>query len=250
MRKLFLFIVCLLFFIYGSNHALAALEVTYITDIFVDTPTISKGYTVKSEDGNFYVGIRPEVLAVETRVVVKQYDKNQFDFPEGWQAVTNVYEFDIFNKDAFKNEKPLIIRFQAEEPTKQLKKVFFWNGVIEEWVELPSETKDYTVVDSVLHLPYAKMVVLENIEKIGIGDASWYKYRDCLCAASPDYPKGSKLLVKDLDTKKEVVVTVNDYGPDRSIFPNRVIDLDKVAFSKLGPPSWGVLRNILVSQIQ
>ena len=105
-------------------------------------------------------------------------------------------------------------------------------------------------MQSVLHLPYAKMVVLENNEVLQIGDASWYGYKGCLCAASPDYEKGSQLRVKDLDTDKEIIVTVNDYGPDRSIFPNRVIDLDKVAFRELGSLGCGVLHNILVEQVK
>ncbi|NQT50081.1 hypothetical protein HQ571_05290 [Candidatus Kuenenbacteria bacterium] len=102
---------------------------------------------------------------------------------------------------------------------------------------------------SILHLPYAKMVVLKHSEILQIGDASWYGYKGCMCAASPDYEKGTQLKVKDLDTGKEIVVTVNDYGPDRSIFPLRVIDLDKVAFQELGHLSWGILKNILVSSI-
>ncbi len=128
--------------------------------------------------------------------------------------------------------------------------MFFWNGLKESWIELPSETKDYSVVDSIIHLPYAKMVILAKDDSMAIGDASWYGYKSCMCAASPDYPKGTKLKVKDLDTEKEIVVEVNDYGPDRSIHPERVIDLDKIAFRKLGPLSCGILRNILVTEIK
>ena len=225
-------------------------ETTFITDINIDQATIIKGYTVVSEDENFRLGIYPEVLAMETRVVVKQFDKDDFTYPEEWQPVSDVYEFDIFNKQAFQDEKPLLIRIKTFEKTKMLKKIFFWNGVIDEWVELPSEVGDREIMKSVLHLPYAKMVVLEHEEIIQIGDASWYGYKGCLCAASPDYPKGSKLKVKDLDTQKEIIITVNDYGPDRSIFPERVIDLDKVAFMELGRLSWGILHNILVTKIK
>jgi hypothetical protein len=237
-------LVMLLLFVMGTV-GVQALTVTYVTDLFIDTPTISKGYTVRSNDQNFNLGIYPEVLAMQTRVVVKQYDKDEFDYPEGWTAVSNVYEFDIFNKDAFQDEKPLTIRIKTEE-TKQLKKMFFYNKVITKWVELPSKTKDLETIDSILHLPYAKMVVLANDDIIEIGDASWYAYKGCACAASPDYAKGTVLEVIDLDTDKQIEVVVNDYGPDRSIHPNRVIDLDKVAFSELGWLGSGILHNILV----
>lgn len=75
------------------------------------------------------------------------------------------------------------------------------------------------------------------------GTATWYKYKQCNCAASPDFPKGTELLVRSVDQPdKTVVVRVNDYGPDRSLFPTRVIDLDSVAFKLLSPLSAGVIR--------
>jgi hypothetical protein len=74
------------------------------------------------------------------------------------------------------------------------------------------------------------------------GLASWYNYKHCNCAASPDVPKGTKLKVSRQDDPSQfVIVTVNDYGPDRAKHPERVIDLDKVAFAKIGNPRGGVL---------
>lgn len=75
------------------------------------------------------------------------------------------------------------------------------------------------------------------------GVASWYAYKGCLCAASPDFPKGSQVRVTRVDDpERSVVVTINDYGPDRSIFPERVIDLDKVAFEALASLRAGVIN--------
>jgi hypothetical protein len=74
------------------------------------------------------------------------------------------------------------------------------------------------------------------------GMATWYRYKGCLCAASPDVPKGTKLKVsRQDDPTRFVVVIVNDYGPDRSKYPDRVIDLDRVAFAKIGNPRGGTL---------
>ncbi len=74
------------------------------------------------------------------------------------------------------------------------------------------------------------------------GIASWYAYKGCLCAASPDVPKGTRMKVSRQDDPNTfTVVTINDYGPDRSIHPDRVIDLDKVAFSRIGNTRGGVL---------
>ena len=213
--------------------------ITFITDINIDQPTILKGYTVTSEDQNFRLGIYPEVLAEETRVVVKQFDNTEFEYPENWSAISDVYEFDIFNKQAFQNEKPLIIRINTFEQTRHLKKIFFWNGVIGQWVELPSETVDNQTIKSVLHLPYAKMIVLKHDEILELGHASWYKYKNCLCAANPDYPKGTKLKVTRLLSDASIIVEVNDYGPELST--GRIIDLDISAFEQLGSTSAGLI---------
>ncbi|OGL73314.1 hypothetical protein A3E39_01045 [Candidatus Uhrbacteria bacterium RIFCSPHIGHO2_12_FULL_60_25] len=75
------------------------------------------------------------------------------------------------------------------------------------------------------------------------GLASWYAYKKCLCAASPDVPKGTRLLVSREDApSRSIVVTVNDWGPERDKHPDRVIDLDKVAFKRIGNPRGGLMR--------
>jgi D-alanyl-D-alanine endopeptidase (penicillin-binding protein 7) len=77
---------------------------------------------------------------------------------------------------------------------------------------------------------------------MGQGDASWYAYKNGNFAASPDFPKGSIIRVHNLVNDKYVDVEINDFGPDRSIFPNRVIDLDKKAFEKISSLSAGIIQ--------
>jgi len=75
------------------------------------------------------------------------------------------------------------------------------------------------------------------------GTATWYRYKRCPCAASPDFPKGTRLKVSLADNPaKSIIVKVNDWGPDRKLFPSRVIDLDSVAFKQLAPLSCGKVR--------
>lgn len=75
------------------------------------------------------------------------------------------------------------------------------------------------------------------------GSASWYKYKNCHCAASPDFPKGTRLLVRSVaNPEKFTVIRVNDFGPERDKFPDRAIDLDVVAFKELAPLGAGVIR--------
>ncbi|MEO5927957.1 MAG: septal ring lytic transglycosylase RlpA family protein [Patescibacteria group bacterium] len=75
------------------------------------------------------------------------------------------------------------------------------------------------------------------------GSASWYKYKNCLCAASVDFPKGTRLRVTSVaNPTKKVIIRVNDYGPERDKFPERAIDLDAVAFKALAPLGAGVIN--------
>lgn len=74
------------------------------------------------------------------------------------------------------------------------------------------------------------------------GSASWYKYKNCRCAASPDFPKGTRVKVTSLLTGKSSVVRINDWGPERDKFPDRVIDLDKLAFKEFAPTGAGLIR--------
>jgi len=73
------------------------------------------------------------------------------------------------------------------------------------------------------------------------GKASWYAYKNCRCAASPDFPKGTRVRVTSALTGKYTVVRINDWGPERDIFPERVIDLDAVAFKEFAPLGAGVI---------
>jgi rare lipoprotein A len=65
---------------------------------------------------------------------------------------------------------------------------------------------------------------------------------DKMTAASPDHPMGTKLMVKNLDNGREVLVTVNDRCRKRN-FP--FIDLSRAAAKKLGFLGRGTARVII-----
>ena len=60
-------------------------------------------------------------------------------------------------------------------------------------------------------------------------------------AASTDFPVGTKLKVTAINSGKQVIVTVKDYGPDKNIHPDRILDLSKTAFKVLAPVGAGVI---------
>lgn len=251
-----LFVFCTLGFFSGAS----AEELEVIQSTTFDAETIVKGYTLESHDGLMRLGIRPNTLNVSTRIDIKTLDPSVMgdtldSFAEApddevthRELLGNIYLFDILNKESYDGTDFFFLEIKYPEESSEderlhgRRRIFFYNAVISAWQELPStDNLETQSVRALIHLPYARLAIFED-EVPETGEASWYGYKDCDCAASPDYPKGSYLVVSRADdATKSVTVMVNDYGPDRSVHPNRIIDLDKVAFTKLAPLSWGIV---------
>lgn len=99
-----------------------------------------------------------------------------------------------------------------------------------------------------------QVVELEFITLSGL--ATWYDYdldrEDQKCrsqncysmfnstCAVRDYPRGSILKVVNIETQKEVVCRVNDYGPEE--WTGKVIDLSSFAFKQIASLKEGVIE--------
>lgn len=248
------------FFSLAFLSPIQAQELEVVVSTQFDADTIVKGYTLESSDGLMRLGIRPNTLNVSTRIEVKTLDPfvmhdtlssfegSPVDELETRSLLGNIYLFDIINKDSYDGKDFFFLEIkypEAESEDARLhgrRRIYFWNGVKEVWEELPSQDNPETEsVRGLIHLPYARLAIFED-EIPEVGAASWYSYKGCDCAASPDYPKGSYLVVTPLDDQtKSVTVLVNDYGPDRTVHPDRVIDLDRVAFQKLASLGLGLI---------
>lgn len=77
------------------------------------------------------------------------------------------------------------------------------------------------------------------------GQASWYRNRGGLYAASTRFKKGTALRVLNVANGRTVDIVINDYGPNRRRHPNRIIDLDRVAFCRLASPEAGLIDVIV-----
>ncbi len=228
-----------------------------VLSTYFDAETIVKGYTLESSDTMMRLGIRPETLNVDTQVDVKTLPPDLMvdTYPEGKELLGNVYLFDILNKESYDGSDFFFLEIKYDPPEDELvtlpsyKRIYFFNAVTNAWEELPS--MDYPSLNSVralIHLPYARLAVFSD-PVMSAGKASWYAYKECNCAASPDYPKGTFLVVSAVNSDKTVTVEVNDYGPDRSVHPDRVIDLDAVAFAELAPLGAGII-DVVVRLLQ
>lgn len=195
------------------------------------------------------VTIKANTINAPINLKIRQLERKDYVLPDNWQVASEIYSYQIGSASASIQPK-INVQFNLNTAWPQLKRIFAYNekkGVFE---EQNSETLSEYEVKSSFSSPRGIVVVLVDMSKLEFGDASWYKYKNCNCVASPDYPKGTLLKVKNLENSKEIVVKVNDFGPIRAIFPKRVIDLDKVAFKKLGILSSGILKKIVVTKIK
>ncbi|TAL50113.1 hypothetical protein EPN81_03780 [Patescibacteria group bacterium] len=239
--------VSILFFFSLFLSSVHASELEVIVSTQFDAQTIVKGYTLTSSDGLMRLGIRPETLNVATRVDLKTLDPSIMQATLTQEPLGNIYLFDILNKESYDGSDFffLEIKYPEEEEDDRLhgrRRIYFFNAVTGVWEELPSiDSPETASVRALIHLPYARLAIFEE-DIAEVGEASWYAYQGCDCAASPDYPKGSYLVVTNVeDPEKSVTVVVNDYGPDRLVHPDRIIDLDKVAFAKLASLGLGLI---------
>lgn len=80
-----------------------------------------------------------------------------------------------------------------------------------------------------------------KVTVLGRGKASWYDWISGMTAAHNTLPMGSKVLVRAVNSGKEVVVTI----VDRGIQTGAVIDLSADAFGLLAPHGAGIIDVVL-----
>ncbi|MFH1522245.1 MAG: RlpA-like double-psi beta-barrel domain-containing protein [Patescibacteria group bacterium] len=237
---LFLLLVLAGNFVFASEDINKANNPNREYSINLDQETINKGYTVSAFDSALKLSLSPGVLSESTGVEVLEINE-EMEMPWQMDKISKVYQFEFKNKIAHDNHKPFYIQFSYNQATNNYKQVYFYDKNYSSWRPLP--TKDYNnekFVRSLIHLPFARIVVLSNPDILTIGKASWYAYKGGNFTASPDFPKESRLRVYNIANNKFVDVEVNDYGPDRKLHPNRAVDLDKAAFIKIASLEAGV----------
>ena len=208
-------------------------------------------YTINEQVSNIQAYGGDINLDLPAQTVYKPMDmiigqSEAMELVDGYLPISPEYSLEMMNRRSFNiNSKyKVTVSFSSSLPTP--KSVYSFDVITWKWqfVEAQIDLANSRATVE-LSRPYAKLVVLDY-DSMVYGKASWYAYKDCMCAASPDYPKGTELLVVNLNKNEAIKVTVNDWGPERDIFPDRVIDLDVVAFTKFASKGTGVLQNIMV----
>lgn len=162
--------------------------------------------------------------------------------PLDWQTISAVYNYAFETKGFYDPSRPMTIKLSYDQLSSDLKTLFAFDWASRRWVALPTVDNPvgkYVTVETKSTMD--RIVLMSRPGVMSTGQASWYKYKNGLFAASPDYVKGSLLRVHNTANGKFVDVIVNDFGPERDKHPDRVIDLDYVAFSKLASPGAGLI---------
>jgi len=153
----------------------------------------------------------------------------------------SVYKVDLYPEEEIILSKPATIALPDVGTTNKKHNIYVWQKGDLIWTKLESITdfKNKKVKADFAKFPSYFVVADDNLVWEGI--ASWYRCKGGLYAASTIYPRGTKLKVTNIKTGKWVIIKVNDYGPDPRIHPDRVIDLDSVAFKTIGKISTGTM---------
>lgn len=210
--------------------------------IFIDEPTIARGYTIRKPSNDFLLAVFPNVLDRVATITLKDSTAEDTKELEGWTRVSKVFEFDIVTDPISFFKREVIIELQYASDNLKTKRIYFWDRNWQQWRPLRSVNRlDAKTVRAFTHLPYSKVAVFEE-DRTREGIASWYRDGRVYTASSNDYPVGSFAKVTNVDTGASVVVKIVSTGP---FVDGRVIDLERTAFAAIANPSAGVAKVVV-----
>ena len=195
-----------------------------------------------ADQSDFQINYSASAFPAGTKLTVTT-DTAPANLPWQWKALTPAYQYSFTNTNLYDPSWPLVVKINYGAADNHYKEVFSYDTITQTWRPLPTtDVPSANYVTATTTALADDLILLTNPDTLTVGQASWYKYKGGLFAASPDFQKGSMLRVYNLANNKFVDVTVNDWGPDRAKYPDRAIDLDQVAFKKIASTSDGVIN--------
>jgi len=165
------------------------------------------------------------------------------NLPWEWEAISSLYNYSFARPEKYDPSKPMTVKINYTKTNNYFKQIFILDGLSGIWQPLlTKDNPEKKYVTATTTSTSGKVIILSNPDILSVGTASWYKYKNGNFAASPDFKKGSVLRVTNLANGKSIDVTINDFGPERAKHPDRVIDLDKVAFQKIASTRDGLIK--------
>lgn len=129
--------------------------------------------------------------------------------------------------------------------------VSFWLGF-----SRSQEIKNQDVVEKIATSTQHTIIVEKPQDEAPVGlegvasyydyvlDSGWSSVGHFVCATR-DFDRGSCIEATNVANNQSVYCKVTDYGPDASVFPERVIDLSSTAFSAISDTRLGI-ANVVV----
>lgn len=211
----------------------------------VDAATV-RIYEIKQGKTLYFFtdGLRLEIPAQELdRDLKVEVIKLAEKMPDPWQLdrLSAVYQIEFSPKLSVPAK--VFVNYDPDRDSNDFKQIMFYDKNFNSWRPLSSrEVSGKNIISADFNLNFARIAVFAYPGVLINGQASWYKYKNGMYTASPDFPKGSRLRVYNTANNKYVDVTVNDYGPERDKHPNRAVDLDYRAFAKIASPRAGIIN--------
>lgn len=240
--KSLLFILTIIFIgLFALYFSTSAKSVA--TAIRIDRETIVKGYTVTHNNNDIRFAVTPNQVDQEVHVTLKNIGIDKTTLPEGKKVVSQIYSFDMigleYNPIIVSKPSWLAVKYNSDNDNK--KSIYYWDSNKDGWIELPSYAdKNSGYVKAITHLPYSKILVLEDIKpkEEYEGLASWYYNGEEMTAAMNQFEIGEEVKVTNKDNSKFCKVRIIDRGP---FISGRVIDLSDSAFSAIASLSQGLI---------
>ena len=208
----------------------------------ISKETAAKGYAVKAFNGSINLILPKGILKDATGVEIKKIDEDM-DLPWQLEKLSGIFQYEILNKATYDGKKPLLVEIKHDQDSDYYKQIYFFDKNFSSW--RPLACKEIAVKKTVrceLTFNFANLAIFANPNVLVKGRASWYSYKKGDYAASPDFPKGSILRVYNLENNKHVDVEINDFGPERKLYPDRAVDLEKTAFKKIASLKQGTIN--------
>lgn len=209
-------------------------------EILFDAGAVQKSYTGKLLDKlNF--SFATSTFSKKTGISAVVIDEN-LDMPWKYKRVSEIFQYEIGDKTALRATSTFKFDIYYDKKDANYKRAFFYDKNQKSWRELPSQDfSKYGFVRVQINFPFARIAVFSDPEIPLSGKASWYGSKKGAFAASPDFPYGSRLRVYNIANGKFIDVDVADYGPDRKLHPDRVVDLSRDAFARIADLKTGIV---------
>lgn len=226
-------------FVYATEGEVLAENQYHIN---INQATAEKGYVVKALAGQLNLILPKGVVKEATGVDIKKVDE-AMDLPWQLDKLSEIYQYEFLNQAAYDGKKPLMVEIKYNQASNYLKQIYFYDKNYSSWRPLVcQEIFAKSLLRCEISFSFARLAIFSNPNVLAVGKASWYSYKKGDFTASPDFPKGSKLRVYNIDSGKFVDVVVNDFGPERRLHPDRVVDLEKTAFKKIAGSQQGIIN--------